>query len=257
MLIIVESPTKAKKIQSLLGIKCIATVGHFMDLPLDTMGVDLKTYEPHFICSDKKKNLPDELRAAAKGKTVFVASDADREGGAIAVHVYDAISKVAEQCFRMLFFEVTEKALKEAMVKAVPFEKINPGEYNAFLGRRVGDRLVGYILSPLAGKDLHCKISVGRVQSPGVRLIVDREREIRSFKSAPFWMLAILLNKDNTSFLAHHVGGKFEQIADAQAIIAAIKGQTHAQAEKVDKREIKQNPKPAFTTVDLQASAAV
>ena len=257
MLIIVESPTKAKKISSLLGLKCMATVGHYQDLPLDTMGVDLKTYEPHFVVVDKKKSLPDELRAAARGKTVYIASDADREGGAIAVHVYDAIGKVAKQCFRMLFFEVTEKALKESMAKAVPFEKINPGEYNAFLGRRVGDRLVGYILSPIASKDLHCKISVGRVQSPGVRLIVDREREIRNFKSTPFWILAIQLNKNDTSFLAHHLGGKFEQISDAQAIVTAIKGQKTALAEKVDKRETKQNPKPPFTTVDLQASAAV
>jgi len=256
MLIIVESPTKAKKIQAILGIKTIATVGHYQDLPLDTMGVDLKTYEPTFIVNEKKKSLPDELRAASKGKRVLIATDPDREGFGIATHIYEDIKGVASSCQRMEFFEVTEKGLKESMAKAIPWASTNTGDYNAFLARRVGDRLVGYILSPIAGKDMRCKASVGRVQSPGVRLIVDREREIRNFKTTPFWVLAIVLNKGETSFLAHHTNGKYEQIADAKAVIAAIKGETHALTEKVDKRETKQNAHGPFTTVDLQASAA-
>ncbi|MBK5275550.1 MAG: type I DNA topoisomerase [Desulfuromonadales bacterium] len=256
MLIIVESPTKAKKIQSILNVKTMSTVGHFKDLPEAQIGVDLATYEPTFVYHEKKANLPKELRAAAKGKTVMLAGDPDREGYAISCHIYEEVKSVARECLRMEIYEVTEKGLKESLAKAVPFEKTNTGLYNAFLGRRIGDRLVGYILSPIASKSLRSSYSVGRVQSPAVRLVVDREREIRAFTSALYWMLDIQLDKDGTTFLARHVNGKFAQESDAQAIIAAIKEQTHALAEKVEKKEVKQSPKPPFTTVDLQAAAA-
>ncbi len=257
MLIIVESPTKAKKIQSILKVKTISTVGHFKDLPDASIGVDLKSYEPTFVYHEKKANLPKELRAAAKGETVMLAGDPDREGYAISCHIYEEVKEVAKECLRMEIFEVTEKGLKESLAKAVPFEKTNTGLYNAFLGRRIGDRLVGYILSPITSKSLRGKYSVGRVQSPAVRLVVDREREIRSFVSSPYWMLDIQLDKDGVQFLARHVKGKFEQISDAEAIISVIKAETLALAEKVVRKEVKQSPKPPFTTVDLQAAAAV
>jgi len=256
MLIIVESPTKAKKIQSLLKTKAMSTVGHFKDLPDASLGVDLSTYEPTFVYHEKKANLPKELRAAARGETVMLAGDPDREGYAISCHIYEEVKSVAKECLRMEIYEVTEKGLKEALAKAVPFEKTNSGLYNAFLGRRIGDRLVGYILSPITSKALRRGYSVGRVQSPAVRLVVDREREIRAFVSAPYWMLDILLDKDGTTFLARHVKGKFEQKADAEKIIAAITAKTHALAEKVEKKEVRQSPRPPFTTVDLQAAAA-
>ena len=256
MLIIVESPTKAKKIQAILKTKAMSTVGHFKDLPDASLGVDLATYEPTFVYHEKKAHLPKELRAAARGETVMLAGDPDREGYAISCHIYDEVKSVAKECLRMEIYEVTEKGLKEALAKAVPFEKTNSGLYNAFLGRRVGDRLVGYILSPITSKALRRSYSVGRVQSPAVRLVVDREREIRAFNSAPYWMLDIQLDKDGTTFLARHVKGKFEQKADAEKIISAITAKTHALAEKVEKKEVKQSPKPPFTTVDLQAAAA-
>jgi DNA topoisomerase I len=256
MLIIVESPTKAKKIQSILKVKTMSTVGHFKDLPNTRMGVDLTTYEPTFVYHEKKANLPNELRAAARGETVMLAGDPDREGYAISCHIHEEVKSVAKECLRMEIYEVTEKGLKESLAKAVPFEKTNSGLYNAFLGRRIGDRLVGYILSPIANKNLRGSYSVGRVQSPAVRLVVDREREIRSFVSSPYWMLDIQLDKDGTTFLARHVKGKFAQKADAQQIIDSIKTQTHALAEKVERKEVKQSPKPPFTTVDLQSAAA-
>jgi DNA topoisomerase-1 len=256
MLIIVESPTKAKKIQSLLKVKAMSTVGHFKDLPTDQIGVDLVSYEPTFIYHDKKASLPKELRTAARGETVMLAGDPDREGYAISCHIHEEVRAVAKECLRMEIYEVTEKGLKESLAKAVPFEQTNKGLYNAFLGRRIGDRLVGYILSPIASKSLRSSYSVGRVQSPAVRLVVDREREIRAFISSPYWMLDIQLDKDGTIFLARHVTGKFTTQADAQLIIDAIKKETHALAEKVDKKEVKQSPKPPFTTVDLQAAAA-
>ena len=256
MLIIVESPTKAKKIQSILKVKAMSTVGHFKDLPDADIGVDLTSYEPTFVYHEKKTHLPKELRAAAKGETVMLAGDPDREGYAISCHIYEEVKEVAKECLRMEIYEVTEKGLKESLAKAVPFDQTNSGLYNAFLGRRIGDRLVGYILSPLTSKALRRGYSVGRVQSPAVRLVVDREREIRNFTSAPYWMLDIQLDKDGTAFLARHVKGKFIKQADAQTIIDVIAAQTHALAEKVEKKEVKQSPKPPFTTVDLQAAAA-
>ena len=256
MLIIVESPTKAKKIQSLLRVKALSTIGHFKDLPNGVIGVDLKTYEPTFVFHDRKKHLPDELRAAANGETVMLAGDPDREGYAISRHIYEEVKSVAKECLRMEIYEVTEKGLKESLAKAVPFEQTNEGLYHAFLGRRVGDRLVGYILSPMASRRLHSIFSVGRVQSPAVRLVVDREREIQAFKTSLYWILNIELNKEGTSFLATHVRGKFEKQPDAQAVIDAIRGETHAVAEKVEQKETRQSPKPPFTTVDLQAAAA-
>lgn len=256
MLIIVESPTKAKKIQSLLRVKTLSTVGHFKDLPNSVMGVDLKTYEPTFIYHEKKAHLPEQLRSAAKGETVMLAGDPDREGYAISRHIFEEVKSVAKECLRMEIYEVTEKGLKESLAKAVPFEQTNEGLYHAFLGRRVGDRLVGYILSPIASRRLHNTFSVGRVQSPAVRLVVDREREIQAFKTSLYWILNIQLCKEGTTFQATHVKGKFEKRPDAEAIIDAIKAETHAVAEKVDQKETRQMPKPPFTTVDLQAAAA-
>jgi len=256
MLIIVESPTKAKKIQSILKVKTMSTVGHFKDLPDALIGVDLATYEPTFVYHEKKAHLPKELRAAARGETVMLAGDPDREGYAISCHIYEEVKEVAKECLRMEIYEVTEKGLKESLARAVPFEQTNTGLYNAFLGRRIGDRLVGYILSPITSKALRRGYSVGRVQSPAVRLVVDREREIRAFTSSLYWMLDIQLDKDGVNFLARHVSGKFTKQEDAQLIIAAISAETHALAEKVEKKEVKQSPKPPFTTVDLQAAAA-
>jgi DNA topoisomerase-1 len=257
MLIIVESPTKAKKIQSILKLRAMSTVGHFKDLPDAQIGVDLKTYEPTFVYHEKKKHLPNEMRAAAKGETVMLAGDPDREGYAISCHIYEEVKSVAKECLRMEIYEVTEKGLKEALAKAVPFEQTNTGLYNAFLGRRIGDRLVGYILSPITSKSLRGKYSVGRVQSPAVRLVVDREREIRDFVPSLYWMLDIQLDKDGSTFLARHAKGKFQKLSDAEKVIAAIRGETHALAVKVERKEVKQSPKPPFTTVDLQAAAAV
>ena len=256
MLIIVESPTKARKIQSILHAKTLSTIGHFKDLPNSSFGVDLKTYEPTFVYHEKKQHLPEQLRAAAKGETVMLAGDPDREGYAISRHIYEEIKAEARECLRMEIYEVTEKGLKESLTKAVPFEQTNEGLYHAFLGRRIGDRLVGYILSPIASRRLHNTFSVGRVQSPAVRLVVDREREIRNFKASLFWILNVQLSKEGTTFLATHVKGKFEKQADALAIVDAIQSETHALAEKADRKETRQSPKPPFTTVDLQAAAA-
>ncbi len=233
MLIIVESPTKAKKIRSILKVMTLSTVGHFKDLPDSALGVDLATYEPTFIYHEKKRHLPEELRKAATGEVVMLAGDPDREGYAISRHVYDEVKDVAKECRRMEIYEVTEKGLKEALSKAALFTETNAGLYHAFLGRRVGDRLVGYILSPIASRSLKASCSVGRVQSPAVRLVVDREREIRAFVPAPYWILSIQLSKESATFTAYHLKGKFQQQEDAAVLIELIRQQSHALTEKV------------------------
>ena len=256
MLIIVESPTKAKKIQAVLRTRTLSTMGHFKDLPTSAFGVDPATYEPTFIYHEKKARLPGELKKAAQDETVMLAGDPDREGYAISRHVYDEVREVAKECRRMEIYEVTEKGLKEALAKAVPFEQTNEGLYHAFLGRRVGDRLVGYLLSPLASRALKGTFSVGRVQSPAVRLVVDREREIRAFTSSLYWILTLHLRKGESTFTAAHVAGKFTEKPVAQALVDRLAAAEQATVEKVDEKETRQSPKPPFTTVDLQAAAA-
>ena len=255
MVIIIESPNKIKKIRQITGATVLATVGHFKDLPSDEMAVNLETYEPVFRISEGKADVIRKIRAAVKGEDVYVASDPDREGYAIGTHVYEEIRTLARSIKRAEIHEITEKGVKSAIAAAVPFEQTNKGLYHAFLGRRVGDRLVGYLLSPLACTALHGKYSVGRVQSPAVRLVVEREREIRSFKPEPFWTVAIILEKTDRSFRASHVAGKFTDHAKAVAACAAVQGATTAQVLSIETIEKRQNPKPPFSTVDLQYCA--
>jgi DNA topoisomerase I len=255
MLIVIESPNKIKKIKQITGANVIATVGHFKDLPTDEMGIDLETYQPTFRVSEGKADVVKRLREAAKGQEVIIASDPDREGYAIGTMVYEEIKKLASTVKRAEINEITEKGVKAALAAAIPFDRTNRGLYNAFLGRRVGDRLVGYILSPIACTALHGKYSVGRVQSPAVRLVVEREREIRAFISQPFWTLEIFLEKDARSFKAFHTGGKFTEHAACLAACVAVQGATTARVLSVETAEKRQNPKPPFTTVDLQATA--
>ena len=255
MLIIIESPNKVKKIKAITGANVMATIGHFKDLPGDEMGVDLETYKPSFKVSAGKADMLKRLKAAAKGEDVIIASDPDREGYAIGMMIYEEVGKIAKSCKRAEIHEVTEKGIKAALAAAIPFEKTNKGLYNAFLGRRVGDRLVGYLLSPLACNALHGKFSVGRVQSPAVRLVVDREREIRNFRPEPFWTLAIQLEKESQTFKATYAGGKFTDQATARIALQAIQGERTARVVSVVTQGKRQNPKAPFTTVDLQATA--
>ena len=255
MVIIIESPNKIKKIRQITGANVLATVGHFKDLPSDEMAVNLETYEPVFRITEGKAEVIRRIRAAVKGEDVYVASDPDREGYAIGTHVFEEIRTLAKSIKRAEIHEITDKGVKSALAAAVPFEQTNKGLYHAFLGRRVGDRLVGYLLSPLACAALHGKYSVGRVQSPAVRLVVEREREIRNFTPEPFWTLAILLEKAEQSFRAGHIAGKFTDQAAAIACCAAVQDATEALTVSVETVEKRQYPKPPFTTVDLQYSA--
>lgn len=258
-IIVIESPNKIKKLRELTGLSIFATVGHFKDLPVDDLGVDLKTYSPTFILDNGKKKNIVSIRQAAKGNKVYIASDPDREGYAIGTMVYDEIKKVAAECHRLEIHEITATGIKSAMSKAVAFEKTNKGLYDAFLGRRVGDRIVGYCLSPIANREIPhdrgSSFSVGRVQSPAVRLVVDREREIRNFRPEPYYIVSIELEK-GTRFFATFQGGNFKTKAEAEAVASRIKAATSALAEKIERKEVSQRPRPPFTTVDLQSAAS-
>ncbi len=258
-LVIVESPKKAKEIQKFLGKDYLvkATVGHFKDLPEKEMGVDLKTFEPSFVIkSPKHKKMLSEIKKLAKDKEVYIATDPDREGYAIGYFMYEELKKKAKDIKRAEFHEITEKHIKEVIKNAPEFEKTNFGLFNAFLGRRVGDRVVGYTLSPNASKEIGGRFSVGRVQSPAVRLVVEREKEIKEFKPTPYYVLTVFLEKDSFKFTASYEKAKIEDKEKAKKIFEEIKPEKKAKVVKVEKKEVKQKPKPPFTTSTLQQAAS-
>ncbi|KAB0668354.1 type I DNA topoisomerase [Oryzomonas sagensis] len=256
MLLVIESPNKIKKIKSYINAQILATVGHFKDLPTDAMGVDLDTYAPTFILDKGKADRIRQIKTAAKGQDVYIATDPDREGYAIGTHVFDEVRKIARSIHRLEIHEITQKGIDEAMKKSIPWENTNSGLYDAFLGRRVGDRVVGYILSPIASNALKGRFSVGRVQAPAVRLCVEREREIRTFNPEPFYVVSITLQKDEVAFAAKHRGGNLTDKAKAEAILLAVTAARTADILKVETKETRQNPKAPFTTVDMQAAAS-
>lgn len=261
-IIIVESPNKIKKIREITGSQVYATVGHFADMPQNAMGLDMQTYEPEFIVNPEKQDNIDKIIAACEGETVYIASDADREGYAIGMLLYDRIKDAADQCWRLEIREITEKGIEESMAAAVKWEETNYKFYDSFLGRRVADRLSGYILSPLASSSLKGKFSVGRVQSPAVRLIVDREREIRNFKPSAYFTISARLLSDDKVFVATFddypsEAKSFKTKEEAEMIIADATLEKYAIVEAVEKKVTSRSPKAPFTTVDLQAVASI
>lgn len=262
-IVIVESPKKAKEISHFLGKDYIvkATVGHFKDLPENEMGVDLNTYEPKFVIkSQNHKKILSEIKKLAEKSEVIIATDPDREGYAIGYFMYEELKKKAKEVKRAEFHEITKEHIKEKIKNAIPFEKTNFGLFNAFLGRRVGDRIVGYTLSPIASREIGGRFSVGRVQSPAVRLVVEREIEIQNFKPTPYYVLSAVLSKAfhelPYTFTATYENSKIENKEEAEKIYLDIKDEKTATVKKVEKKQVKQSPKPPFTTSTLQQSAS-
>jgi DNA topoisomerase-1 len=258
-IVIVESPKKAKEISHFLGKDFIvkATVGHFKDLPENEMGVDLNTYEPKFVIkSQNHKKILSEIKKLAPNAEVIIATDPDREGYAIGYFMYEELKKKAKEVKRAEFHEITKEHIKEKIKNAIPFEKTNLGLFNAFLGRRVGDRIVGYTLSPIASREIGGRFSVGRVQSPAVRLVVEREIEIQNFKPTPYYVLSTILSKSTAKFTATYENPKIENKEEAEKIYLDIKDEKTATVKKVEKKQVKQSPKPPFTTSTLQQSAS-
>ncbi|MCX7739019.1 MAG: type I DNA topoisomerase [Hydrogenothermaceae bacterium] len=257
-LVIVESPKKAKEIAHFLGRDFLvkATVGHFKDLPEDKMGVDLKTFEPEFVIkSPKHKQILAEIKKLAENAEVYIATDPDREGYAIGYFMYEELKKKAKSIKRSEFHEITKNHVLQKIREAPEFERTNFGLFNAFLGRRVGDRIVGYILSPIASKEIGGRFSVGRVQSPAVHLIVEREMEIKNFTSTPYYILTAYVEKDGTLYTALYEKRKIENLEEVQSVYSQISLEKESTVKDISKRKIKRSPKPPFTTSTLQQTA--
>lgn len=254
-LIIIESPNKCKKIAEYSGIPTMATVGHFMGLPDKSLGVDLaNNYAPDFRpTSDVYKRLKD----AAKGKVVYLAPDPDREGFAIATHAYELIKGVAKEIRRVEIHEITKSAVQKALAASIPFKDTNFGLYEAFLGRRVFDRVIGWGLSGLVSKELErWGLSAGRVQSTALRLVVDREQEIAGHVAKPFYRLRLEgLSSPEQGFWLEHTTKRFDtsevaEFAKAKALAAGFGTVT-----SIEKNLAKEAAKAPFTTASLTATA--
>jgi DNA topoisomerase-1 len=266
-LVIVESPAKARTLEKYLGrdYQVKASVGHVVDLPKSKLGVDVKKdFAPDFHVIQGKKKVVDELKRAAKGKeNIYLASDPDREGEAIAWHIADQVAKNHKRIHRVLFNEITKKAVQEAIAKP---QALDRNKFDAQIARRVLDRLVGYQISPLLWKKVRRGLSAGRVQSVAVRLVCEREREIRAFESVEYWSLTALLEgRLPPSFKARlaqwqgqkvdHKKFRLENETYVQEIIKSLDGATWEIGE-VEKKERRRYPTPPFVTSKLQQEAA-
>src|SRR3954465_13138241 len=264
-LVIVESPTKAKTIGKYLGsgYDVKATVGHLRDLPTRELGVDVENgFEPKYVTIKGKTKTLAELKKAAKtASAIYLATDPDREGEAIAWHVAEQIRQglpASIRTHRILFHEITKEAIQEALRDP---GKIDDRKVDAQQARRILDRLVGYKASPILWHSIKTGLSAGRVQTVALRLIVEREREIRAFKPVEYWSIEALLEKDNQQFTAklHQIDGKKAEIPNEQAaqrILDDMKGRNTFPVTEVKRRERRKNPAAPFTTSTLQQESA-
>lgn len=262
-LVIVESPAKAKTIGKYLGraYKVRATIGHVRDLPEKKMGIDIENgFQPEYVTIPGKEKTVAELKSAARdSREIFLATDPDREGEAIAWHVAQQIkSKNGAPVRRVLFHEITRDAVQLAIANA---GQIDEKKVEAQQARRVLDRLVGYKASPVLWKTVKKGISAGRVQTVALRLLVEREREIRAFKPVEYWTVEALLEENGQQFTAklHLLDGKKPVISnerEANAILDALKSRKTFQVTEVKRRERRKNPAAPFTTSTLQQDAA-
>jgi len=266
-LIIVESPTKAKTITKYLGrgYTVMASVGHIKDLPTSKLGVDLDhDFKPHYVTiKGKAKVLAEIKKKAEEADKVFLAPDPDREGEAIAWHLAEELRGRSKKTrdgkvFRVLFNEITERAIKQALQAP---GQIDMKLVNAQQARRVLDRIVGYQGSQLLWNKVRRGLSMGRVQSVAVRLICEREQEREAFRPEEYWSITALLAGENPPpFEAklHSINGEEAAIAtadEARKIVAAIQGKTF-EVTSVERKEKKRNPVAPFITSRLQQEAA-
>jgi len=260
-LVIVESPSKAKTIQKYLGREYIvkASVGHIKDLPKSKLGVDPKKgFDPDYELIPSKKKVIDELKKAAKDvPELYLATDPDREGEAIAWHINEELKTKGKKSHRVLFNAITKPAVLEAMKKPL---KLNEDKYNAQQARRVLDRLVGYKISPLLWDKVKRGISAGRVQSVALRLVVDREAEIKAFKPEEYWNVETKFSKDGIEFPARlfKIDGKDPELPNKTVIddlMGALKGASFT-IDSIEQKERSRKPQPPFITSRMQQEAA-
>lgn len=264
-LIIVESPTKARTIAKFLGssYKIMASIGHLRDLPKSKMGVEIeKDFEPQYINVRGKAKTINEIKKAAKdADNVFLASDPDREGEAIAWHLAYLLDLDLNDKNRVVFNEITKDAIKEAIKKP---RKIDQSLVDAQQARRVMDRIVGYELSPILWKKVKSGLSAGRVQSVALKLIVDREEEINNFIPEEYWTIEANAQEDKIDFQVRYFGRFVEDKLkshrlltekDADEVLSKLDKDNFKLIEKVTSKKSRKPSKP-FTTSTLQQDAS-
>ena len=261
-LIIVESPTKAKTIKNFLGkdYTVIASKGHIRDLPQNSFGIKIENHQfiPEYRVSKDHTAIVKELKDLAKNaQTVYIATDEDREGEAIGYHIAMAIGKDPQSLPRIVFHEITKNAITHALEHP---RKLDNNSIDAQQARRLLDRIVGYKLSPLLGSKVQKGLSAGRVQSSTLKIVVDREKEIRAFKAEEFWSLDALFNKNIEASLVAFENEKIDKMTITTAQRAhAIQAQLLKESFKValiEKKERESAPSPAFMTSTLQQAAS-
>ena len=262
-LIIVESPAKARTITKFLGKDFVvkASVGHIKDLPKTKLGVDVEHgFEPHYIMIRGKKKIITELKKAGKAATeIYLAPDPDREGEAIAWHIAEVLADKKKNIYRVLIHEITPKAVADAIKN---HRELRESLYRAQQARRILDRLVGYKISPLLWQKVKRGLSAGRVQSVALRLICDREREIKAFIPQEYWSITAQLQHPQKppAFEAKLTQIKEQKIQidneeEAKKITAGLREKEFVVADIV-KKEKKRNPSPPFITSTLQQEAS-
>ncbi|MFP7477653.1 type I DNA topoisomerase [Terribacillus saccharophilus] len=260
-LVIVESPAKAKTIERYLGkkYKVKASMGHIRDLPKSQMGINVEEdFEPRYITIRGKGPVLKELKSAAKKvKKVYLAADPDREGEAIAWHLAHSLNIDETSECRVVFNEITKDAIKESFKHP---RSIDMDLVDAQQARRILDRLVGYNISPLLWKKVKKGLSAGRVQSVAVKMIMDRENEIKEFVPEEYWSIDANFQSGKDNFEGSFYGADGEKVGlaseeEVNEILDKLKGKDF-QVDKVNKRERKRNPAAPFTTSSLQQEAA-
>ena len=254
--VIVESPAKAKTIEKFLGkdYKVVSSYGHIADLPSNELGVDVQNgFKPQYLISNDKKNLVKELKAlTSKAEMVWLASDEDREGEAIAWHLAETLHLNEANTKRIVFNSITKTAIEKAIKNP---RGIDYNLVNAQQARRVLDRLVGYELSPVLWKKIKSGLSAGRVQSVAVRLIVEREREIQDFKTQSSYKITAEFTTSEGKIVKASLSKSFNTQAEAEAFLQKNIG-ANFKVQSLEKKPTKKSPAPPFTTSTLQQEAA-
>ncbi len=258
-LVIVESPAKARTIKRYLGkgFEVEATMGHIKDLPKSKLGIDIEQgFLPGYKVIPDKRDIVKKIKSRAdRADIVYLASDPDREGEAIAWHVAEEIKKPGSAVRRIIFHEITKKAIDEALKNP---KELNRELYDAQMARRTMDRIVGYTMSPLLWKNVKRGLSGGRVQSVALRLICMRQEEIESFTAREYWTVeTLLMTPAGDTFIAKVVSPK--EIPDAQTALGVVEQIGSAPVITIDKitRQVRsKNPLPPFITSTLQQAAS-
>ncbi len=258
-LVIVESPAKAKTIEKFLGkdFKVMSSYGHIRDLKKKELSIDEDTLEPTYEIPDEKQKLVNELKRNAKeAKKIWLASDEDREGEAISWHLCEVLGLDEAKTSRIVFHEIT----KPAILKAIETPRhLDMNLVNAQQARRVLDRLVGFKLSPVLWRKVKPALSAGRVQSVAVRLIVEREREIQSFKTEPYYrvtaIFALIAEDGSATEVKAELDRRFKTHEEVETFLEKCKSATYT-VDSVAKKPLKRTPAPPFTTSTLQQEAA-